>query len=83
MIRRDPATAAQKTFDLIVIGAGIHGAAAALEATRRGLNVLVIDRGDFGGETSWNSLRVLHGGLRYLQNLDLARFRESVRARSW
>lgn len=71
------------TFDLVVIGAGIHGAAAALEASRRGLGVLIIERGDFGGETSWNSLRVLHGGLRYLQTLDLVRFRESIRARSW
>lgn len=83
MIHREPAAAAERTFDLIVIGAGIYGAAAALHAARRGLSVLVIDRGDFGGETSWNSLRVLHGGLRYLQTLDLARFRESVRARSW
>jgi len=83
LIRRDAAAAAETTFDLIVIGAGIHGAAATLAASRRGLSVLVIDRGDFGGETSWNSLRVLHGGLRYLQTLDLVRFRESVRARSW
>lgn len=83
MIKREPAAAAERIFDLVVIGAGIHGAASALEAARRGLNVLVIDRSDFGGETSWNSLRVLHGGLRYLQSLDLARFRESVRAQSW
>lgn len=83
MIRREPAAAAAESFDLIVVGAGIHGATAALEAARRGLRVLVFDRGDFGGETSWNSLRILHGGLRYLQSLDLARFRESVRARSW
>lgn len=83
MICREPTAAAETTFDLIVIGAGIYGAAATLEASRRGLRVLVIDRADFGGETSWNSLRVLHGGLRYLQTLDLVRFRESVRARSW
>ena len=83
MIRRKPTDAAQNTFDLVVIGAGIHGVATALEAARRGLGVVVIDRSDFGGETSWNSLRILHGGLRYLQTFDLARFRESVRARSW
>lgn len=83
LIRREPGVAARTTFDLIVIGAGIHGATAALHAARRGLSVLVIDRGDFGGETSLNSLRVLHGGLRYLQTLDLSRFKESLRARSW
>ncbi len=82
-IRRDPESAAAEPFDLIVVGAGIHGAAAALEASRRGLRVLVLDRGDFGGETSWSSLRILHGGLRYLQSFDLVRFRESVKARSW
>ena len=44
---------------------------------------MLIERGDFGGETSWNSLRILHGGLRYLQTMDLSRFRESVRERRW
>lgn len=82
-IRRDPEKLSGESFDLIVVGAGIHGTAAALEAARRGLRVLVLDKGDFGGETSWNSLRILHGGLRYLQTLDLVRFRESVKARSW
>ncbi len=83
VIQRETAEMRERTFDLIVVGAGIHGAAAALHAARRGLEVLVIDRGDFGGETSWNSLRVLHGGLRYIQTADFSRFRESVRARSW
>ena len=69
--------------DLVVVGLGIHGAVAALEATRRGLRVVALDRSDFGGATSWNSLRVLHGGLRYLQSGDLARYRGSVRSRSW
>jgi glycerol-3-phosphate dehydrogenase len=70
-------------FDLAVIGAGIHGSIAALEASRRGLRVVVLERGDFGGATSWSSLRILHGGIRYLQTMDLARFRSSVRSRSW
>lgn len=83
MIRRDLDAAGRERFDLIVVGAGIHGAAAALAAARRGHRVLVLERDDFGGATSWNSLRVLHGGLRYLQTLDLPRFRASVRARSW
>ena len=44
---------------------------------------LLVERGDFGGETSFQSLRIVHGGLRYLQALDLPRFFESVRERRW
>jgi glycerol-3-phosphate dehydrogenase len=83
VIRRDPDAAQDETYDLVVVGAGVHGAAAALAAARAGHRVLVLERSDFGGATSWNSLRVLHGGLRYLQSLDFPRFRESVEARSW
>lgn len=83
VIQRDPAAAQEERFDLVIVGAGVHGVAAALDAARRGHRALVIERHDFGGATSWNSLRVLHGGLRYLQSLDVARFRESVEARSW
>lgn len=83
VIRRDPSAAQDEVFDLVVVGAGIHGVAAALAAARRDHRVLILERHDFGGATSWNSLRVLHGGLRYLQSLDLGRFRESVEARSW
>jgi glycerol-3-phosphate dehydrogenase len=69
--------------DLIVVGGGIYGIALVLEAARRGLRPLLVERGDYGGATSWSNLRILHGGLRYLQNLDLARFFESVGERSW
>ncbi len=55
----------------------------ALQAARRGLATLLLERGDFGGETTWNSLRIVHGGLRYLQQLDLPRYRESVAERRW
>jgi glycerol-3-phosphate dehydrogenase len=54
-----------------------------LEAARRGLSTLLVERGDFGGATSWNSLRIVHGGLRYLQSLDLPRHRESVAEQGW
>lgn len=83
MIARDPAGAARDPFDLIVVGGGIYGVALALEAARRGIRPALVERGDFGGATSWNSLRIVHGGLRYLQSLDLPRFRESVAERSW
>ncbi|MCP3978576.1 MAG: FAD-dependent oxidoreductase [bacterium] len=82
MIRRDPAAAAEATYDLAIVGGGAHGVALCLEAARRGMKTLLVERSDFGAETSWNSLRIVHGGLRYLQNLDLGRFRESVTERS-
>ena len=83
MIRRDPEQAGSRPHDLIVIGAGIYGVAMTLEAARRGLRVVLVERDDFGGATSWNSLRILHGGLRYLQTLDLPRFFDSVAERRW
>lgn len=68
-------------FDLIVVGGGIYGACAAWEGALRGLRVALIEAGDFGGATSGNSLRTLHGGLRHLQRLDFTRMRESIRER--
>lgn len=82
-LRRNPAAAAADSYDLIVVGGGIQGAALALESARRGLRPLLIERDDFGGATSWNSYRIVHGGLRYLQHLDLPRFHESVAERRW
>ncbi|MBN1825414.1 MAG: FAD-dependent oxidoreductase [Candidatus Eisenbacteria bacterium] len=81
MIDRDPEGAAGERWDLVVIGGGIYGAFVLLEAARRGRRGLLLERGDFGGGTSANSLSVIHGGLRYLQTLDLPRFRESVAER--
>lgn len=82
-IDRQPAGAAQQQYDLIIIGGGIYGAMLSLEACQRGLRSLLLERGDFGEHTSFNSLRIIHGGLRYLQTLDLHRFRESVGERRW
>jgi glycerol-3-phosphate dehydrogenase len=78
-----PDRARNGEFDLIVVGGGVHGACLALEAARRGLRPLLLERGDFGGETTANSLRILHGGLRYLQSGNLARVRTSIRERRW
>lgn len=80
---RDPAGAAGQAWDLIVVGGGIQGVALTLEASRRGLATLLIERDDFGGATTWSSLRIVHGGLRSLQSLDLPRYRESVAERRW
>ena len=81
--RRNPDKATQSEYDLIVVGGGVYGAALAMESARRGLRPLLLERDDFGGATSWNSLRILHGGLRYLQSMDLHRFSESVTERRW
>ncbi len=70
-------------FDVIIIGGGIYGITLAVEAGRRGLKSLLLEKGDFGEYTSFNSLKIIHGGLRYLQSLDLHRFKESIAERSW
>jgi glycerol-3-phosphate dehydrogenase len=68
-------------FDILVVGGGILGAAIVHEATERGFKSALIEKGDFGQATSSNSLKTIHGGLRYLQQADLKRIRESIRAR--
>jgi glycerol-3-phosphate dehydrogenase len=72
---------AARTFDTVVIGGGIYGLTIACDAAQRGLSVALIERDDFGSATSFNHLRTIHGGLRYLQTLDFARARESIRER--
>ncbi len=80
-MRRDISALASKTYDLIVIGGGAYGVCAARAAALRGLRVALIERGDFGEATTGNSLHTIHGGLRYLQHLDIRRMRESIRER--
>jgi glycerol-3-phosphate dehydrogenase len=80
-MQRDVSQLESRDFDLIVVGGGVYGAWAALDAAQRGLSVCLLERGDFGAATSGNSQRMIHGGLRYLQHADLRRFRQSVRER--
>lgn len=80
-MKRDLKRMSAERYDLLVIGTGIYGATIAWDAALRGLRVALIDKGDFGGATSANSLKTVHGGLRYLQQLDLLRMRESIRER--
>lgn len=68
-------------YDLVVVGGGIHGAFAAWDGVQRGMRVALVEQGDFAGATSGNSQRIIHSGLRYLQQFDLARVRESARER--
>lgn len=81
-MRRDPTALESETFDLIVVGGGIVGACVAWDASLRGWNVVLLEKSDFGGGLSANSLKIVHGGLRYLQRLDVRRMRESIAERS-
>jgi glycerol-3-phosphate dehydrogenase len=80
-VRRELAALTAREWDVLVIGAGIHGAAFAWDAAQRGLAVALVEREDFGAGASWNSLKTIHGGMRHLQRLDLASLRESARER--
>lgn len=82
-LSRDTDRASATHHDVIIIGGGIHGACLHYEASKRGLRSLLVEQDDFGGATSWNSMRVLHGGFRYLQSMDISRFMDSVRERRW
>jgi glycerol-3-phosphate dehydrogenase len=68
-------------FDVIVIGGGITGASVAYEAASRGLSVAVFEKGDFGEATSAATSKLIHGGLRYLKNLEFGLVRESLTER--
>src|SRR4029453_8778085 len=70
-----------RTFDVLVVGGGIHGLTIACDAAQRGVSVALVERDDFGSGATFNHLRTIHGGLRYLQSLDFGRARESVRER--
>src|SRR2546426_6624216 len=78
---RDVDRLTARTFDVLVVGGGIYGLTIAYDAAQRGLSVALIEADDFGSGASFNHLRTIHGGLRYLQTLDIARARESVRER--
>ena len=80
-VNRDIGALASREFDLVIIGGGVYGAAIAWEASLRGLTVALVERNDFGSGTSFNNLKTIHGGVRYLQHGDLKRIRESVRER--
>ncbi|MGH6736079.1 MAG: glycerol-3-phosphate dehydrogenase [Methyloceanibacter sp.] len=73
---------ATDSFDLLVIGGGIHGAAVARDAAGRGLKVMLAEKGDYACATSSASSKLIHGGLRYLERLEFKLVRESLLARA-
>ena len=80
-MKRNPAQLANQKYDVLIIGGGIYGVFAAWDAALRGLSVAMVEKGDFGHATSSNTLRIIHGGLRYLQHGDIRRMRQSIRER--
>ena len=80
MISRADALASleRDDFDVVVIGGGITGAGVALDAASRGYTVALVERNDFASGTSSRSSKLVHGGLRYLQNFDLGLVREAL-----
>src|SRR5829696_2639286 len=78
---RDFTALGSTTFDVLVVGGGVHGLATALDASARGLTVALIDAEDFAAATSFNHQRTAHGGLRSLQSGRLGHARESIHER--
>jgi glycerol-3-phosphate dehydrogenase len=84
VISRPDALAAleRDSFDLAVVGGGITGAGVALDAASRGYSVALVEKSDYAAGTSGRSSKLIHGGLRYLQNFDLGLVREALLERS-
>ena len=80
-MKRRPGVLEADEHDVLIIGGGITGACLAFDAATRGMRVALIERDDFGGATSAASSKLLHGGLRYLQQLRFGKARESARER--
>lgn len=83
MFDRDVALSklADKNFDVVVVGGGITGAGVALDAASRGLRTALVEQGDFASGTSSKSSKMVHGGLRYLQQHDFGLVRQSLSER--
>src|SRR4051794_10761109 len=80
MIARADALSAldRDSFDIVVVGGGITGAGVAFDAATRGYSVALVEKADFASGTSSRSSKLVHGGLRYLQNFDLGLVREAL-----
>src|SRR3954467_13519171 len=72
---------ASERFDVLIIGGGINGCGVARDAAMRGLSVALLERDDFGSGTSGRSSRLVHGGIRYLEQGQLHLVHESIRER--
>src|ERR671934_1266611 len=73
---------ARDEFDVVVIGGGVTGCGTALDAASRGLSVALVEQRDFAAGTSSRSSKLIHGGLRYLEQLNFSLVREALKERS-
>jgi len=80
-MQRDISRFSKHTYDLLVVGGGINGAAIAHLAAKRGMKVALLEKGDFASGTSSKSTKLIHGGIRYLENLEVDLVWESLRER--
>jgi len=78
---RDIERLKRTTYDILVIGGGINGAAIAHLAAKRGMKIALLEKGDFASGTSSKSTKLIHGGIRYLENLEVDLVYESLRER--
>ncbi|HEX9066149.1 MAG TPA: FAD-dependent oxidoreductase, partial [Streptosporangiaceae bacterium] len=72
---------ATERFDVVVVGGGVTGTGAALDAASRGLSVALIEATDYAAGASSKSSKLIHGGLRYLEMLDFGLVREALTER--
>ena len=79
--KEDLARLSKEDFDILVIGGGINGVGVALDAVTRGLKVALVESGDFASGTSSKSSKLIHGGLRYLEQYDFKLVREALHER--
>lgn len=80
-LERLAASSPEKPFDMLIVGGGITGAGIALDAAARGLSVALVERGDFASGTSSKSSKLIHGGLRYLEQREFGLMREACTER--
>ena len=78
----DPEHIPNETFDTIIVGGGIVGAGLFREQSLHGLKTLLLDQADFNSQTSQGSSKMLHGGIRYLENLDFALVFEALKEKN-
>lgn len=82
-MRRDLKQFEGQVYDLLVVGGGINGASIANLASKRGYKVALVEKGDFSSGTSSKSSKLMHGGLRYLENFQFSLVREALRERTF
>ena len=73
---------ASQQFDIVIIGGGVTGAGAALDAVTRGLSVALVEARDYSSGTSSRSSKLIHGGVRYLEQMNFTLVREALKERS-